>query len=523
MHGYMSRHTPRNASLIIAVIISLAFFALYLFTLAPTVLWGDDAYFQRVALTGELRPDGGGHWLWLQLAALFVKLPWGDVAYRVNLLSAVAAAATLFILYAAGRQAGLRSEGAVIAVSVLGVGHTFWMHAVRAEVYTIFTIFVAVHFWLWARWVAGPGSDQDARVRAAPLYAGAALFGLTLLAHQMALFLLPCWLLMLWWQRSRLKASQIMQVATVFVAGLLPFLWVMHIQIIIPTGATMIEALRLYFTQAGADFSGAFFAVTTGTLPRALLMILAFTALQFSSPALLLALVGLGQRLRRSGAAFWWALLAFYAIDAIFAATYDVNDRYVFLLPGYLALALFAGAGWQAARQAVMARLHDAGTQTVAQYAVILSLALMLAAPIAVYAITPRLLASTDVDVLPARSLPGREPNMFFLWPGKRGYVGASQYGINTLETLPPNASLIADHTPLQTLKYLQIVGGIRQDVRLIAIEPGDDLGPLIERVPQKDSIFLADSNPDYYNLHSVPQATLADQGPIYHLAIELE
>jgi len=55
-------------------------FCFYYFTLAPTLLWGDNAYFQRSAFERILRPDAGGHWLWFQFAQLFVWLGWGDIA-----------------------------------------------------------------------------------------------------------------------------------------------------------------------------------------------------------------------------------------------------------------------------------------------------------------------------------------------------------------------------------------------------------------------------------------------------------
>lgn len=104
-----------------------------LYTVAPTVLWGDDAYFQRAAFTAELRPDGSGHRLWLQLAQLFLHVPWGDVAFRANLLSAVAAAVTVLVGFLAACELGLRTAGASVAALSLAVGHTLWMKpAVRA-------------------------------------------------------------------------------------------------------------------------------------------------------------------------------------------------------------------------------------------------------------------------------------------------------------------------------------------------------------------------------------------------------
>lgn len=502
--------------------ISLAFFLFYLFTLAPTVLWGDDAYFQRVALTGELRADGGGHWLWLQLARLFARIPWADVAFRTNLLSAVAASGTILILYGAARQAGLRRDAATVAVVSLGFGHTFWMHAVRAEVYTVFTLFVAFHFWLWTRWrplKMDSGSAQTSRVW--PFYVGAALFGVTLLAHQMALFLIPSWALLAWRRSDSLRRSQLMTGATLLLVGLVPFLLVLHHQIVVGAGVTMLEAIRLYFTHAGADFSAALFVLSAQTFPRDVLMGIVLTLLQFSSPAIALVMWGIVARWRSPNSALWRSMLFFYGVNTLFAITYDVNDRYVFLLPGYLALALFAGAGWEAARKVFEARGQGPAAGKAKMLAVA-SLALLIAMPLSLYYLAPRVLVAAGANPMQARALPEREPNEFFLWPGKRDYYGAARYGEDTLAALPEGAVLIADHTPIQTLKYLQMVRGRRPDVRLVAIEPGDDLGPVIEKIPQTVPIYLADSNPNYYNLRSLPDATLAASGPIFRLELRL-
>lgn len=500
-------------------LLALASLLLYLFTLAPTVLWGDDAFFQRTAYTGELPPDGGGHWLWLQLARLFVQAPLGDVAYRSNLLSAVAAAGTIFVLYAAARRAGLRRDGATVTAISLAVGHTFWMHAVRAEVYTLFTLFVALHIWLWARWRQPEESNRKGLLYGAtPLCAGATLFGLTLLAHQMAVFLAPGWLLLLWAHRDTLRRGQLVKAAALFLLGLAPFFVVIHGQIIEVADVSWVEGIRLYFTHAGTDFGPSLFNFSLAALPVDFASWLAFTILQFSSPVIVLLIWGLYDRLRTRPSPFWLALFAFYCANVLFSVSYRVNDRYVFLLPGYLALALFCGAGWQLARRTMSSRWLWMAKKANARAAIVACLSVLVATPGAVYYLAPRVMVALDSNPMDVRALPGREPNHFFLWPGKRDYVGARQYGEQTLATLPRGATLIADHTPIETLRYLQDVVGLRQDVRLIQIEPEDDLGELLDSLPQGTAIYLADSNPNYYNLRSLPEVTLAERGPLFRL-----
>src|SRR3954467_2461178 len=70
---------------------SLIALALYLRTLAPAVLVGDSGEFQ---FTGYILgvPHPTGYPLYTLLSKIFTWLPVGDVAYRVNLSSAVYAA-----------------------------------------------------------------------------------------------------------------------------------------------------------------------------------------------------------------------------------------------------------------------------------------------------------------------------------------------------------------------------------------------------------------------------------------------
>lgn len=501
------------------LLLALGALLFYLFTLAPTVLWGDDAFFQRTAYTGGLRPDGGGHWLWLQIARLFVQIPIGDVAYRSNLLSAVAAACTLFVLYAAAREAGLRWDGATVTVISMAVGHTFWMHAVRAEVYTLFTLFVALHIWLWARWQRRERSDEGGLLGGQrPLYAGAALFGITLLAHQMAVFLAVSWSLLVLARSETLRRVHLAKATAFLLLGLLPFLAAIHVQIMVATTASWPEAILLYFTHAGADFGPSLLNFSIANLPGDITNWLAFTILHFASPAIILIVWGIQHRLRHGVSPFWIAVLTFYGIDVLFSISYRVNDWFVFLLPGYVALSLFCGAGWQLARRTIWSRRTRVEEEIYGRVVVAACIVALVATPITAYYVAPRVLVALDINPMDVRTLPGRDPNHYFLWPGKAGYKGARQYGEQTLGALPRGATLIADHTPHETLRYMQDVVGMRPDVRLIAIEPDDDLGELIEALPADAAVFLADSNPAYYNLRSIPEATLAAHGTFFRI-----
>ena len=138
--------------------------ALYLVSMAPTVLWGDDAELQRIVVTGEARTVGqssaASHLLWLALTRPFVQATgWVplDAAGRTTLVSALTGALALVFVSLAGtelaRPLGRRAALAgLLAAVALGVSHTFWLLAVRPAVYTLSVLLVALATWATLRW-----------------------------------------------------------------------------------------------------------------------------------------------------------------------------------------------------------------------------------------------------------------------------------------------------------------------------------------------------------------------------------
>src|SRR5437868_12679578 len=91
---------------------------LYVRTLAPSVMPGDYAEFQMCAAILGI-PHPTGYPLYVLLGKLFTLLPVGDVAYRVNLSSAV---------YMAG-AAGLLFAIAARLIASIGARAWWWLAA----------------------------------------------------------------------------------------------------------------------------------------------------------------------------------------------------------------------------------------------------------------------------------------------------------------------------------------------------------------------------------------------------------
>jgi hypothetical protein len=371
------------------------------------------------------------------------------------------------------------------------------MHAVRAEVYTVFTVMMALQLWLWLIW--RPQKPW-------PLYLAAGLFGITLLGHQMAVLLLPSMLVLLYKRRHWLDFLDWTTLSGSALLGLAPFMLIVLWQ---TQSHQPLEALRLYFTHASLDWTHAMFAFSVPSLPRDAAMWLGLLGLQFVGPAGLLGLYGLAEENTLTSSP-WLSLVTLYVTSVFFAFSYRVNDQFVFYLPSYLAFAFFIARGWQRleARLAPARRSVRKGLWL-----------LILILPVATYFILPRMLATLDINPLHIRTLPGREPNRYFLWPASHNLTGAETYAKTAFAVAEPESIIIADHTPMEALRYLQTVAGLRQDIQLIGIIPGMDLQPVLGPISSEKTIYLADNNPDYYNLGSLDNACLEQQGTIYRLS----
>ncbi|MFN8455430.1 MAG: DUF2723 domain-containing protein, partial [Anaerolineae bacterium] len=201
----MGRLSPSVIDGSIAVGLALAAFLLYCLTLAPTVLEADGGEFQFVPwLPGIAHPTGYPlyvllGWLWTHLC--FV----GEVAWRMNLLSAVLAGATVGIVYAVARHVLdatfletpviARVIAAALAALLLAVSPTFWSQAVIAEVYALHALFVAGLLWVGLKTLK---VSKTFRVWSG--WAGLLAFtlGLSLAHHRTIILLWPALAVFLW-------------------------------------------------------------------------------------------------------------------------------------------------------------------------------------------------------------------------------------------------------------------------------------------------------------------------------------
>ncbi len=201
-------------------------FALHVFTAARTVTFSDAGDFlMGIATVGNIH--GPGYPLYLMTAKLFSwMVPFGSLAFRASLYSAVFASLTTCLIYwIIFRMSHSRVSGAVAGLAY-AFSYTFWYESVIPETYAVNTFFIALLIVLALRWerLLKEGRPQSADNT---LCIFALVFGLSLTNHFSIIFVLPAFLFFAldtsW--RDAFAPRNLLRMAAFLAIGLLPYIY----------------------------------------------------------------------------------------------------------------------------------------------------------------------------------------------------------------------------------------------------------------------------------------------------------
>ena len=199
----MNGFGPRNK-----IVAGLVFFVttiIYLSTLAPTVAFWDCGEFITTAYTlGIPHPPGAP--FYTLLGRIFSMLPFGEIAFRVNLLSAAAGIATVVLIYLCTvrllstwldrdntvQQLAIFVGGVVASLST-AFSFSFWNNAIEAEVYGLSMCITMLAVWVALRWDDAHKDHNSDRLLLFIAY----LFGLGAGVHLQCLLTIPGILILL--------------------------------------------------------------------------------------------------------------------------------------------------------------------------------------------------------------------------------------------------------------------------------------------------------------------------------------
>lgn len=331
---------------------------------------------------GLLHPTGYPLYTWV--AKLFTFIPVGDVAHRVNLLSAAGAAGSAALLYGLLLLLTESRVPALFCAVLWALSTTLWSQAVIAEVYAPNAFMLALTLLLAFAWgkrerASGGGFPTDRRT-AFLFFALCLTYGLSLGTHMSNLSFAPAlavYVLAVNW-RMVARPGLVAGGGVLLAVGLLQFLW-------LPIKASDVnDPLILRATPASVGpfldftlnaFSRLRWAFPLEALPDRIDLYLALTRDNFGLGGSLLAILGAAELARLRTREF--VLLAIgYAIEMAFFLEYRVFDIDVFFIPAHLVVAIFAGFGaWR-----VLAFVHWAAGRISRREAAKASLAIVTAA-----------------------------------------------------------------------------------------------------------------------------------------------
>jgi hypothetical protein len=454
----------RYAPGIVGVVLVLLAGGLYVLTLAPSVMPGDYAEFQfSAAILGVPHPTG--YPLYILLGKLFTMLPVGDVAYRVNLSSAVYMAGAVGMLYAVSlrllRLCGLGRLwwAAGVGAALFAVAPTPWSMALVARSYALNALLVGSVVYCLISWRVTAKSGW--------FYAACLLIGLSMVHHGTTYLLLPAYGLYLLavevglgrprgtaeggvsvnpagsgrWKRLTLGVvafllgySPILFLVYRFVWGS-PYYW--------GSPTTWKDFFNLL---TGGPFQNQVFGfgMDVGTQLERVAFGISELSGQYTPVGILLGVVGLVAlwRLRRLEA----VLLTLMMLgNFLFAMNYSLVG-YLYFIPTFLLWGIFMAVGVGVIAHAVIAQVPAAVTARVVP-----TVAAVVVIGAVLYAVTVR-------------------------------YAGIDQSGqtmyrdtaLAMLNTAPENASIYLDWEELSVLRFYRLVYGMRRDITLHSGDPSD-------------------------------------------------
>ncbi|MDT8304650.1 MAG: DUF2723 domain-containing protein, partial [Anaerolineae bacterium] len=419
------------AALLLAVLVG----AVYLLTLGRHVGRADTFEFQvTVPALGIAHPTG--YPLYLLLSKPFTWLPWGTVAARVNVATALFGMLAVLLLFVLLWRLGKYQVPAALAALVFALAPTYWSQAVEAEVYTLHSLLVVAALLLMVRLLQAeaPGSRW--------LIALAVLLGFGLTNHLTTALLLPAAVLTFYFvgQRERWDRRQWWRmIPRLLLAALLPLL--LYLYLPLRWAAVNGEAMglaRFVDWVIGGRFQGALQLRAWLDDPTRYTVVGRLLLAEWQPAWLLLvALLGfiwLARRALRTVLILFvtWLAFVFYALN------YYVPDLNVFLLPAQMLMAIWWGVGL-AALWGWLDRRRGLLPASV--------LALLLAAPLLACAAG----RWTEID----RS----EPDERVTWA--QGVLA---------QPLPQGAAILADSEKFPPLYYLQQAEGYRPDLHITVL-----------------------------------------------------
>jgi hypothetical protein len=342
-------------------VLFLSLLVVYGMTIAPGLTWAnsgaDGGDLITAAATGGV-PHPTGYPVYILLARLFQYLPIGSLAFRTNLLSALAAAGAGVLVYKlVTHSLSSRNHFAgIISGCAFGLSPLFWSQAVITEVYTLNAFFIALILY----WSFFPPFQNKMK---SDLVLGLA-FGLALGNHLTTVLLLPVLLVpsisfreRKWQVDVRCLARQSVGMGLGLLVYLsLPLRALAHPPI---NWGNPVTWKNFIWLVSGRLYQDEVFALNLPSLWERIQSASTLFIAQFGVFGLCASLLGYILCLRSSPLNYstLWIMIAF----SIFSVGYATEDSFLYFIPPVMCLAIWIGLGVDGLMGMVSGRIPKLG------------------------------------------------------------------------------------------------------------------------------------------------------------------
>jgi len=339
MRAFLSR---RWLDALISLVVFTVSLAVYNATLTPSLSYRSPDGNELATVCYQLGlAHMTGYPLYTWLGKLFTYLPVGDIAHRVNLMSAVMAAGTVALLYLILRQLTGRKLVSALVALFFAFSLTFWSQAVIAEVYAPNMFMLALCVLLLLRW---------ARTRQRGyLFAFGLTYGLSMGTHLSNLGFAPAYVLFILLEDWHIlkRPGELTGAIGLFVLGCLQFLWLPYkasMLVDLPMARNAPITLERFYTYTLGAFPQMKFAFPLVSIPGRIVIYIELLRQNLKVPGMLLGIIGMWGILFKDTKKFYLFVLM-YLVHVFFFIQYRVFDLDVFFIPAHMLFLVFMGYG----------------------------------------------------------------------------------------------------------------------------------------------------------------------------------
>jgi len=443
---YVKHHASR-ITYIISAVVFLATAALYIRIACPTLGGAfDSEEFQHVAYNLDIA-HATGYPPYLLLGKIFTTLvPIGNIAYRMNLLSAFIGAATVVVVYHNALMLTRRQIASIATAALFATNTAVWRQAGVASVGPLHLLLVAAIIYAMLLWHA----------KRAPLPVATFLFGLGLAHHRTTLWLAPAIVIFVLLDDANILRRP-RDIACNLLAFALPLLLYLYLPIFGNNSPWYSNTLQGFIATISGGDAGDFIRSTPEQIAQGIAVVSRYLFDSLGYPGALLVIVGAVSVIRNSKfeiRQFLFlgiATLIFSAWGTLYAGE---PDRYLVLPFTFLIYWFAIGAS---VIEDFATRVKPTLAQRAAQSALTIALALLVFLP---FGDRFRIADWSTFD------------RVYKQWDE-----------IFTLP-IPQNATLVGNWGQLNAMRYMQRIEHRRPDLQFV--------GTLYDPTPQTDAARAA-------------------------------